>query len=456
MEQPWRQQEFEDEQERYAKALFDALVPTPLATLTLPAKPTRWRVNQLLPEGYVTILAGEPKSGKTCFATALALAVATGTPFAGLDTVQAPVLWMCCEESPEERTSLLRHAPPCLRLPEGAPSRCQDLDGVELPCADTADYVPLFHTFHRIPIDTEPGVQVVGDLCRMIEAKLLVVDPLHGAHSGRSLQDGWAARKTLAPLKKLATELGLTVLILHHRTTRGPARVAESAQLAATASMFWVLSSLPLPTRGESLPLLPRGGGGRGVEGEASDEAPPLRSGGEGAGGRGLTLNPDEAPPLRSGGEGAGGWGHTSRLLSIHSRGREVGVNRTYYFESAGPLEFKYVEKFRDPVPDAEGYSRTLGRPPTNLELRILDELSREPQTAYMLAARIDGSLGSIRNALTRLLDAGGVFVGSTDVRERTYTLTDSMRQELPNLHPTPTLQPSNPLTHVSEVSEVK
>jgi len=434
MDQPWRQQEFEDEQERYAKALFDALVPTPLANLTLPAKPTRWRVNQLLPEGYVTILAGEPKSGKTCFATALALAVATGTPFAGLDTVQAPVLWMCCEESPEERTSLLRHAPAHLRIPEGVPSRCPTLDGQELPCADTADYVPLFHTFYRIPIDTEPGIRVIGDLCRMIEAKLLVVDPLHGAHSGRSLQDGWAARKTLAPLKMLASQLGLTVLILHHRTTRGPARVAENAQLAATASMFWVLSSLPLQTRGESLPLLPRGGGGRGVEGEASDEA----------------------PPLRSGGEGVGGWGHACRLLSIHSRGREVAVNRTYYFESAGPLEFKYVEKFREQVTDADGHSRTLGRPPTNLELRIMAELSREPQTAYMLAARIDGSLGSIRNALTRLVDAGGAFVGSTDVRERTYALTDSMRQELPNLHPTPTLQPLQPPSHVSEVSKVK
>lgn len=61
-----------------------------------------WIVEDLLPRGYLALLAGKPKAGKTNLAATLAHAVSQGLPFAGMNTVQAPVLYFAAEESAEE------------------------------------------------------------------------------------------------------------------------------------------------------------------------------------------------------------------------------------------------------------------------------------------------------------------------------------------------------------------
>ena len=71
-----------------------------------------WLIEGFLPKGYLAILASAPKMGKTCFATALALAVSTGERFAGMKTEQAAVLWCCLEESSSERALVLRQYKP--------------------------------------------------------------------------------------------------------------------------------------------------------------------------------------------------------------------------------------------------------------------------------------------------------------------------------------------------------
>lgn len=70
-----------------------------------------WLVQDWLPLGTLAILASPPKQGKTALATALALAVATGTPFAGMNTAQGGVLWLAQEESMWDRLRLLEQCP---------------------------------------------------------------------------------------------------------------------------------------------------------------------------------------------------------------------------------------------------------------------------------------------------------------------------------------------------------
>ncbi|MFM9597348.1 AAA family ATPase, partial [Streptomyces scabiei] len=48
------------------------------------------------------------KDGKSCLATALAMAVATGEPFLGKQVRHGPVLWCAYEESRSERQRVLR------------------------------------------------------------------------------------------------------------------------------------------------------------------------------------------------------------------------------------------------------------------------------------------------------------------------------------------------------------
>ncbi len=153
-----------------------------------------WLVDGFLPHRYLAILAGDPKEGKTCFATALALAVATGTPFAGMNTNQAAVLWIAAEETHCERRIILQTSP--------------------LVDADT----PLYTCHDHLPIDDPESIETITEWVRRTGAGLLVVDPLHAATSGRSLTDGWAARRTLKCLKFLCRTTGIACVVLHHAT----------------------------------------------------------------------------------------------------------------------------------------------------------------------------------------------------------------------------------------------
>ena len=172
-------------------------------------------VDNFLPQNGLVILAGDPKVGKTALASAIALAVAKGRPFAGMDTKQGGVLWLCLEESWSERSAIMK-----------AERNIRTL--------------PFFISYDHLPIDTKEGFEELLEWVVETKARLLVVDPLHAAHSGRSLADGWAARKTLKLLKQLSRHC--TVLVIHHLAKRGAHRLADSVQIAAISTMVMLLS----------------------------------------------------------------------------------------------------------------------------------------------------------------------------------------------------------------------
>ena len=169
-------------------------------------------IDGFLPLGYCVILAGDPKVGKTALASAIALAVAEGSPFAAMETTRAGVLWLALEESPEERGTVMA------------------------PAFDRLRGIDFYVTHQKIAIDTPEGLADLRKWVNDVDAKLIVVDPLHAAHSGRSLTDAWGARRTLAPFKKFCYDNDVTGIVLHH-IGRSNNRVAENAQLAACAGM---------------------------------------------------------------------------------------------------------------------------------------------------------------------------------------------------------------------------
>jgi hypothetical protein len=182
-----------------------------------------WLIEGFLPAGYLVVMGGTSKAGKSCFLTALSIALASGRDFMGMAVQEkTPVLWCAFEESHGERAmTLAAHRD----VPSG-----------------------LLVTHCKPLIDTPDGLALLRHNVRKHEARLIVVDPLYGANAAESLTDGKSARNALQGLKDLCNEENCTAIIIHHLTKNVGAglvreRMADSNQILATASMDILMDS---------------------------------------------------------------------------------------------------------------------------------------------------------------------------------------------------------------------
>lgn len=303
-----------------------------------------WLVQGLIPIGYLVMLAGPPKSGKTCLATALALSVANGLPFAGRPVQQGAVLWISAEESARERRVILEQSPLAERS------------------------TPLYTCYQRLAVDQHQNLTAIANWIGRTEARLLVIDPII-ACAGHSLTDSWAARRSLQELKVLAELNQVAVLVLHHikrdSSSYARARVADNAQLAATASMNIVLSSCPIPSR-----------------------------------------HPSEMSKQR-------------RLITLDCYGRGDFANKPVHLVSDGPLDYHPTEV--EETPPLRPRPRHEGA-----KSRVLDLLSEGPMKSWDIISKAQLNEGSVRNALTDLRRNGLVNVIWISKTERLYALADA------------------------------
>lgn len=315
-----------------------------------------WLVEGLLPLGYTAILASEPKAGKTCLATAIALAVGTGQDFAGLRTLPGNVLWFALEESASERSTVLHH---------------YSTDGES----------PAIHTsFEPLRIDEEDTYVYLQNVCLDFEPKLIVIDPLYAAIGGYSLGEANRARRSLTYFKQFCSALKVTGLVLHHLTQHGlrynrHPRVAESAQLAATASMQILLTHYPLhPTTQNSHPTTPN------LENPNRRESP---------------------VPLAK----------TKRIVHLDVKGRG-DVNRKWRFISDGPLDYREGDPDLAPPRESEKVQA------------IRHAISIGHQRAIDIIYHTNLRPSTVRNLLASMLANGEVTVERIVDRNRYYALT--------------------------------
>lgn len=182
---------------------MDNVQPTmkPLETFTahelqrMNFPPLKWIVERILPEGLALLLA-PPKYGKSWFAQQLCLAVASGEPFLGFETMRGDALYLALESSKRQLQD--RQESLC---PDGveAPDNCflavtsEDLSG------GLIEQLRQFAAWH-------PNLNlVVIDL-------LAKVRPPERAGANVYYSD-YAA---MNPLKALADELHVCILVLHH------------------------------------------------------------------------------------------------------------------------------------------------------------------------------------------------------------------------------------------------
>ena len=184
-----------------------------------------WVVEDLLPCGYLAVLAGRPKEGKTSLMAALAAAVTRGERFAGMRTGEGKVLYFAAEETPAEWEWAIR-------------PHLGDLDPKRFKVA-----------FGGFAVDHAPDLHALGALVCYERPLLVVIDPLMAATVNGSFNDSRRSRHVLGGLKSLCRNYGCACVVVHHAKERDgrAVRVAENPQLAATASLNIVLNREDVP-----------------------------------------------------------------------------------------------------------------------------------------------------------------------------------------------------------------
>ena len=152
--------------------------------------PTKFCVDTLLPQG-LCILGGSPKVGKSWLVLDLCVHVAQGTPLWGLDVTRGDVLYLCLEDSErriQERLNTITD-----NVPDGMyfATGCTSIE------SGVCDWLRDFKRQH-------PALCLVA-----IDTFQLIRTPTPEVSYGGDYAE-------LRVLKKLADELGICLLLVHH------------------------------------------------------------------------------------------------------------------------------------------------------------------------------------------------------------------------------------------------
>ncbi len=163
----------------------------------------------------VTILTGEPGCGKTSFATAVALAVAAGEPFAGVPPKEPePVGWFAAEEDMFDRARLLAHR-------------------YTRRIEETKEQLP-FRTFYGPAQLDNPDTLRRFLNCLNGSNHFAVLDPL-----AAFVRNPAEYRDLVLTLRKIGLDYGITFLLPHWSSANGP---SGGPGLQSAASAVWCLS----------------------------------------------------------------------------------------------------------------------------------------------------------------------------------------------------------------------
>jgi hypothetical protein len=185
-----------------------------------------WIVDELLPAGGSSILAGEPKAGKSTAARSLMLAVVEGGDFAGRSCQPCPVLYLCLED---KRSEVQKHF--------------QAMTGTGQMQRENI----YIHT-GLAPLNRDESLRQLEDCIEAKKAKLLVIDVLQRFVRITDPNNYGEVSAIMEPLTDLARRSGCHILSLHHagkgqgRTGRtGISRVLGSTAFAGAVdtAMFY-------------------------------------------------------------------------------------------------------------------------------------------------------------------------------------------------------------------------
>lgn len=193
----------------------------------------RWALRDRVPLGHLTLLAGQPKLGKSTWALDLAARLSQGEADGDLHGEPADAVILSYED--HHRATLVPRL-----LAAGA-----ELDRVHLlsPTAIEPDGTP-----DLVTLTTD--LECVAAECVLMRARLLVVDPLMASLAGSTdAHRDQDIRRALAPLAQLAERLVMAVLVVSHTTKARDGdmirRIGASVGLSGAARSLLVMGPDP-------------------------------------------------------------------------------------------------------------------------------------------------------------------------------------------------------------------
>ncbi len=175
-----------------------------------PEEPIRWRVEDIMAAGSLTMLSAPPKAGKSTFARAMAMAVAKGQPFLGKQVTAGLVMYLAIEEPERNVRVALR------KLGVGRDTQLE------------------VH-FGRVSAD---AFTQLSDVVRERRPALVLIDTIGRMRSGAlELNDYVSTEGWLEPLLYLAHETNTAVCMLYHDTKAGRHAVGYDAIFSVLGSV---------------------------------------------------------------------------------------------------------------------------------------------------------------------------------------------------------------------------
>lgn len=184
--------------------------PLTLAELAaMPFPEQTWVVQDLLPQGSLTLFSGREKSGKSLLMADLGACVSAGEPILGHDVTLGPVMLVPAEENLRDIQSRLT------RRLQGA----TDIPLQILPVNQREE--------DRLDLANPACITALREALITHQPSLLILDPLRELHD---LAENDA--DAMGPLRNLAHELNVAVVLTHHMSKAGTSR-GSTAILAA-------------------------------------------------------------------------------------------------------------------------------------------------------------------------------------------------------------------------------
>lgn len=201
--------------------------PIPVKWLHEEPKPIDFLVKDWIPRGSVTLLVAEGGTGKTMLAMRLALAVATGDRWLGLETRRGPVLYLAMEDPESElRRRLWR------MLPHKQASSSSDLflrrvrRNLHLRSLAGKQFQLLQQRGGQV--EQSDLLAPLIEKLRPHNYSVIVMSRLHGSEENSNS----VGTTVINAVEKIALSLGATVIVPHH-TGKSNASTQNSGQYSA-------------------------------------------------------------------------------------------------------------------------------------------------------------------------------------------------------------------------------
>lgn len=194
----------------------------------LPAPTREWEVPSLIPKNEVTLLYGDGGVGKTLAIHQYATAAATGRRWLGQEVRAARTILFLCEDDPDE----LHRRQDDINRALGVD--CRDLGALRMiPRAGEDNFLAEF--------DRQTGRMKLTDVWRALRAEALafgatviVLDTLADIFSGIDFDRAQVSAFVKGCLRRLAREVGCTVIALGH-----PSQAGKSSGDGSSGSTAW-------------------------------------------------------------------------------------------------------------------------------------------------------------------------------------------------------------------------